>query len=478
MWFLVLIVALCILSQVSLIEGGYIRSSLVQSLFPTHKFHRRAHVSTMSLETQYFALENPSAMHKIVIAVKMLNFDRLTNLVDEVSDPRSRHYGQHLSRDKVAQMIGNPAAVETIKQYLHEQGATIVKVSTHGEFITAEAPVTTWNKVFDTQLHKCSVRNHITEETNTFIRAKEYSLPVALVDHVAEVFNLVQVPPAVQKHIKVHKVQKKAKESGNGLARSAVNQSAYFPNSVTPAFINSYYNISNNTGSSLITQSVYETSNQSASPSDLTIFQTIFGLPNQSIAEDIGNHVFDGACETSDGSDDCDEANLDVQYLMGVAQNSPTVFYYWGGEDFMLDWITEVADMSKPPTIFSISYGAYEEEYDSAYLYAFNQQAVILAAIGTTIFVSSGDDGVAGYLVRDKPQLCGYYPQFPASSPMVTTVGATNVCGHLPSILFLLPRSIFHISLIDIVGSARGSHGGSLPIKRKWGFNHHWWRLF
>jgi len=33
---------------------------------------------------------------------------------------------------------------------------------------------------------------------------------------------------------------------------------------------------------------------------------------------------------------------------------------------------------------------------------------------------------VAGSAVRNLPELCGYYPQFPASSPYVTAVGATN----------------------------------------------------
>ncbi len=44
-----------------------------------------------------------------------------------------------------------------------------------------------------------------------------------------------------------------------------------------------------------------------------------------------------------------------------------------------------------------------------------------------TIVVSSGDDGVAGYNARTSASLCGYYPQFPASTPYVVAVGGTMV---------------------------------------------------
>lgn len=42
------------------------------------------------------------------------------------------------------------------------------------------------------------------------------------------------------------------------------------------------------------------------------------------------------------------------------------------------------------------------------------------------MIVSSGDDGVSGYNTRVNPGACGFFPLFPASSPHVTTVGATQ----------------------------------------------------
>merc|ERR1711957_793722 len=45
---------------------------------------------------------------------------------------------------------------------------------------------------------------------------------------------------------------------------------------------------------------------------------------------------------------------------------------------------------------------------------------------GVSVFVSSGDDGVANFQARSSKRNCGYHPSFPASSPYVTAVGATQ----------------------------------------------------
>jgi len=48
-----------------------------------------------------------------------------------------------------------------------------------------------------------------------------------------------------------------------------------------------------------------------------------------------------------------------------------------------------------------------------------------LGVQGVSIFVSSGDDGVANFPARSSSSQCSYSPSFPASSPYVTAVGAT-----------------------------------------------------
>merc|ERR1712176_1454911 len=73
-----------------------------------------------------------------------------------------------------------------------------------------------------------------------------------------------------------------------------------------------------------------------------------------------------------------------------------------------------------------ISYGSIEPEVASSVATTFNTEAMKLGAQGVTIFVSSGDDGVANFQARGDAATCAYTPSFPAISTYVTAVGATQ----------------------------------------------------
>lgn len=161
------------------------------------------------------------------------------------------------------------------------------------------------------------------------------------------------------------------------------------------------------------------------SPSDLAQFQTAYGIPNDPVDTDIGGYQSDTACVANPNN--CVEANLDVQYLIAVSQVTPTTYWYEGAADSFLAWIQAVADTENPPLVHSISYGAVEPELPLAVVNAFNTEAQKLGLQGVTILVSSGDDGVANFQARSDASACGYNPSFPASSPYVTAVGATQV---------------------------------------------------
>jgi len=203
---------------------------------------------------------------------------------------------------------------------------------------------------------------------------------------------------------------------------------------ISPSKLKSFYSIGNAAGDSRVSQGVFESSGQSYSPADLKKFQQHFGLARETVASDKGGHsVSQSFCQQSSSS--CDEANLDVQYLMGMSTGTPTT--YWDMStgsteaafaDGLENWIHQVAGDPHPPLVNSISYGAPEFLLDPATMKVFNNEAKLLGLQGVTIVVSSGDDGVAGPLSRPgmQQQACSYRPNFPASSPYVTTVGATQ----------------------------------------------------
>jgi len=190
--------------------------------------------------------------------------------------------------------------------------------------------------------------------------------------------------------------------------------------------ISSTYNISSNTvADNGATQSLFEASGQSFSPKDLSSFQSQFKLPDQAVATIIGPNT-PLICALNPNH--CVEANLDVQYIMAVAQGAPTTFWAMGtvtGDVFM-DWIVAVSNTSNPPLVHSISYGSVESQNDPTSMNKFSTVAQTLGTRGITVMVASGDDGVANYIARSNKADCGFNPSYPASVPFVTAVGATQ----------------------------------------------------
>ena len=114
---------------------------------------------------------------------------------------------------------------------------------------------------------------------------------------------------------------------------------------------------------------------------------------------------------------------------MGISQGAATYVYY--GEDFT-DALMPLVYQDEPPSVISISYGIGEEMYPASDRELFDTFAMKLGLAGVTVVVSSGDDGVAGYHARSAGSYpkglsaCGYTPQWPASSPWITSVGGTQ----------------------------------------------------
>ena len=99
------------------------------------------------------------------------------------------------------------------------------------------------------------------------------------------------------------------------------------------------------------------------------------------------------------------------------------LFRYDGSTDSFVSWILAVAASSNPPLVHSIS---YLKILSKSLAIQFDTEAMKLGIQGVSIFVSSGDDGVAGYSAEKNSTQCSYNPYYPASSNYVTTVGATQ----------------------------------------------------
>lgn len=87
----------------------------------------------------------------------------------------------------------------------------------------------------------------------------------------------------------------------------------------------------------------------------------------------------------------------------------------------------------KPTNVISISYGEAEADLPIAYQRRQCNEFMKLGLQGTTVFVASGDSGVAGRGGDPTPSNClgkhhnVFAPDFPATCPYLTSVGATDL---------------------------------------------------
>eukprot|EP01041_Mallomonas_annulata_P009123 gene9123-18895_t len=358
---------------------------------------------------------HPDTIHEVTFAVRLQNLDKLELLVNDVSDPDSPNYGKYWTRQQVADLISNNEATKTIENYLAKKDITF-KTTPYGEFIKVKAKVSVLEDLFDTKFHKfVHIENGIKEP---LIRTDKYSLDEELIEHVYTVFHVTDLPfapqlPKIEK-FDISAAMDKFTES------EASNSGSIYDGNVFPQFLFKQYNIKNSKAGNLGSQSIYSAIGQSFSPKDLLQFQGVFSLPFRSVTNVPYGYSNDTACKVN--HENCIEANLDVQYILAVAPDTPTTYWYDTKSDISA-WAVTVSSVKNPPLVHSISYGVTESALAQTQVNSFNTAAQVLIAIGCTIIAASGDDGAPGY---DASKSCTYRPLFPASSPYVTAVGATQ----------------------------------------------------
>ena len=191
-------------------------------------------------------------------------------------------------------------------------------------------------------------------------------------------------------------------------------------------------------------------------PSLFHRLETRYGTPKQSVAEVIG-YIPSAAHGGT-------EATLDIQWVMGIAQNVPSVVIQVHRRDDLsfrfscfpavsgqskpdnapspfvvapsrdhppqvaaaastpfLDWSIAALDDNATAEVHSVSWGTPEYEYDEEIgVDRLNTELVKFGLRGVSVLFASGDDGTGCYGGK-------YMPNFPASSPYVTAVGGVYI---------------------------------------------------
>eukprot|EP01087_Luapelamoeba_hula_P006839 TRINITY_DN1693_c0_g1_i1.p1 TRINITY_DN1693_c0_g1~~TRINITY_DN1693_c0_g1_i1.p1 ORF type:complete len:577 (-),score=67.35 TRINITY_DN1693_c0_g1_i1:66-1616(-) len=339
----------------------------------------------------------------IYIALKHSNADAMEKLFWQVSDPDSTAYGKYLSLDEVGALFGpDDTAVGVVQRWLAAAGVHDHTFTAHREWIKARVTVATARVLLGDHLmfHYYHNQHSLASASNRamqLIRAQErYTVPADVAAHISLVGGVNEFP-------RIRSLAVKSNEPSGFVL-------------VTPDVIKSVLNIGDTVGRSPANlQAVAQFLGQYFTPADLTAFQKAYHVPVQQPTLVVGPNV-----ENNPGV----EAELDIQYIMGVANNVPTWFVSTGGEhegqEPFLEWITKMISTSNSPWVHSISYGDTESSVTRDYTSRVNEEFMKFGIMGKSIIFASGDDGVGCNSAGTRLE-----PNWPSSSPYVTSVGGS-----------------------------------------------------
>ena len=248
------------------------------------------------------------------IGLQEQNLDQLESMIYAAATPGHTSYGNFMEGDDVAALLApSSAASPAVMAWLKEAGVT--NVHTDGAWINFATTVGTANKLLDTEF------NYYENNGLTKLRTTTYSIPKALTEHIDLITpttffgkTTAQIPMPSEIYDKKPIVERQLNASCASL--------------ITPQCLKELYNIhytpDSKSGSEIGFGSFL---NQSARTEDLSLFEAAQGIPQQGFSVQLINGgVNDQAIDDNHG-----EANLDVEYIIGVSNPLPVISYITGG---------------------------------------------------------------------------------------------------------------------------------------------------
>ncbi|OBZ67218.1 Tripeptidyl-peptidase sed3 [Grifola frondosa] len=340
----------------------------------------------------------------------------------DVSIPSSALYGQHLTKEEVEKFVApTQESVDAVNAWLKENDITATTISPAGDWLSFSIPVSKASELLDADF---SVFTH--EETGqTSIRTLAYSIPTDLIGHVDLVHPTITFPNPFAR-LPVISSPSEVKPAVN-LSSEAVPASC--ASTITPTCLQDLYGIpatkATTTTNKLGVSGFIE---QFANQADLTTFLTNF-RPDLPSTTTFALQTLDGGENLQSPSDAGVEANLDIQFTVGVASGVPTTFisvgeqFQDGALEGFLDIINFLLGETSPPQVLTTSYGQNENTISRTLANNLCNAYAQLGARGTSILFASGDGGVAG---SQTTRCTTFLPTFPSGCPFMTSVGATT----------------------------------------------------
>ncbi|KAI0294260.1 family S53 protease-like protein [Multifurca ochricompacta] len=380
-----------------------------------------------------------SQMLKLRLALVQNNPKGLEEALMAVSSPTVQ---RTLMRSPVDRGLrcADPESVDAVTSFLSAHGITATKGSPAGDWLNIDVTVAQADALFDGQF---TTFEHTASGTTT-VRSLGYSIPASLKGHLDVVHPTITFPQHLN-HQPVFSIPIPRSASpavtnpGGNLTVDAVPPSC--ASVITPACLQALYGIP--TTRATQASNVLGVSgfiNQFANNADLRVFIPHVTPARFAVTTAFTLQTLDGGTNSQVLSQAGVEADLDIQYTIGVASGVPTTFISVGnanndGVFGFLDIINFLLGESNPPHVLTTSYGANENGISQSVATNLCNAYAQLGARGTSILFASGDGGVSGSqsgacttFVPTFPSGCPFRLSFPLGSSM-TSVGATTGIG-------------------------------------------------
>ncbi|KAF8160451.1 family S53 protease [Mycena galopus ATCC 62051] len=364
------------------------------------------------------------------IALKQNNISGLQTELYKVSDPASEFYGQHLTLEEVVDFVKpTDETLASVASWLSENNITSKPAAPARDLLEIKVPVSQANDLLSAEF---SVFTHV-KTGKTIIRTLQYSLPAQLTQHVEFVHPTTIFAPPLDSMPKfvAASPEKRATSGSDDLPDSCAS-------TMTPACLQELYGIPTTPATQKSnTLGVAGFIDQWANQADLTDFLTQF-RPDINSSTTFALETLDDGSNPQNRSQAGVEADLDIQFTIGLATGVPVTFISAGddnsdGLNGFLDMILLLINDPNRPSVLTTSYG-FQAESDIPLSVAINlcNTYMQLGALGTSVLFASGDGGVSGGQGQTG---CGIYiPAFPATCPFITAVGSTGGINQNPGI--------------------------------------------
>lgn len=310
---------------------------------------------------------------RLQIALQQNDVAGFEQAVLDMSTPGHPNYGKHFeSHDEMKQMLlPSDEAVNSVRDWLKKAGVSDIDVDS--DWINIRTTVDVANSLLDTDF-----KWYTNEDDTRRLRTLQYSIPDDVAKHVYMVQPTTRFGQMKAEHGTHH-----SKPDGMDASPPVRADLGNCDKVITPECLKKLYNIGDYKASEKSGSKVGFSSylGQSARYSDLELFEE--NIAKNAIGQNFTVVTYNGGVNDQTSSKDSSEANLDLQYILGVSSPVPISEYITGGLGPLvpdLDEPSQADNQNEPylaflqnilklhkrdlPQVLSTSYGEDEQVSD------------------------------------------------------------------------------------------------------------------